>query len=463
MPDGESTPSATAGLNLGPGKRSLIGWLRDADAMPWLGRRMTYTLCAPLLTLAGAATTVAAPLLLAPARFGDYVLLLAVFQYACALDLGLSQLADKALAGRERTEQTSLADLVRSRCYVAGAAVLLALPLSFALARSGGALTAANLFLAAAAGIAFMLSNGPVTLYRASSRIWEFTFAALVMQAGLSVPRLGGLLLGGIPGCFGVLAAFYALTAVLLTQPFSALLHTSSAPRAVRRTLGAALPLFVFNAVWLLYLTANRWIASALLDPEAFGLFAFGTNLVAVGVGLLMTIGQVHYPKHLGSDGGPDAQSLLERDLLHLVGLTAVGSLAGVLACRFAVPVVFPHFAAAAESSAALVASLIPLGMAGCVMPLVVARSQRPVRDTVAVFVASFGVLGVGMVMGNAIGGISGQAWGCTIASLVPPVIQVGILSRHSMLRRPQVNGIVAAACGAIVVDALVWGLLFHH
>ena len=110
MPDGESTPSATAGLNLGPGKRSLIGWLRDADAMPWLGRRMTYTLCAPLLTLAGAATTVAAPLLLAPARFGDYVLLLAVFQYACALDLGLSQLADKALAGRERTEQTSLAD-----------------------------------------------------------------------------------------------------------------------------------------------------------------------------------------------------------------------------------------------------------------------------------------------------------------------------------------------------------------
>jgi O-antigen/teichoic acid export membrane protein len=240
-------------------------------------------------------------------------------------------------------------------------------------------------------------------------------------------------------------------------------LLTRSSPRAVARTIGAALPLFAFNAVWLLYLTANRWIASALSDPEGFGLFAFGANLVGVGVGVLMTVGQVHYPKHLASDGETSARNLLERDLLFLVGLTAVGSLAGVLACRFAIPAVFPHFAAAAESSAALMASAIPLSLAGFVTPLVVATSRRPVRDTVAVFMASFGVLGIAMVGGNAEGGITGQAWGCAIASLVPPVIQIGLLSRGGMLRHLQASGILAAASGGIVVDALAWGWLFHQ
>jgi O-antigen/teichoic acid export membrane protein len=283
------------------------------------------------------------------------------------------------------------------------------------------------------------------------------------MQAGLSAPRLLGLLLWGIPGCFGVLAVYYALTAALLNQPFSPTRLPRSSPRAVRRTLGAALPLFAFNAVWLFYLTANRWIASALSAPEGFGLFAFGANLVAVSVGLLMTIAQVHYPKHLATDGGTAAQDLLDRDLLHLVGLTAAGSLAGVLACRFGIAVIFPHFAAAAESSAALMASTIPLGLAGCVMPLVVAMSHRPVHDTVVVFTASFGLLGAAMVVGNAIGGISGQAWGCALASLMPPFIQLSLLSSRGMLRWTQATRILAAAGGGIVVDALAWGVLFWH
>ncbi len=115
-----------------------------------------------------------------------------------------------------------------------------------------------------------MLSNGPVTLYRATARIWEFTFAALAMQAGLSVPRLAGLLFWGIPGCFRVLAVFYALTAVLLTQPFWPVLRmefSSGGASHSRRCVASAC---AFNAVWLFYLTANRWIASA-SRVEAFG------------------------------------------------------------------------------------------------------------------------------------------------------------------------------------------------
>lgn len=440
---------------------SVVGTLRDAGAMPWLGRRAAYTLGAPVLTLAGAAATVVAPLLLDPARFGDYVLLLSVFQYAAALDFGLSQLADKTLAGRGGEGSASVAELVWARLAVAVCALLLAVPLSFALARPGGELTEGNLIIAATGGVAFMLSNGPVALYRAGSQLWEFTFAALSMQAGLSVPRLAGLVLGGVTGCYAALAAFYALTAALLNQPFAAALRQRSSVRGVARTLGAALPLFAFSALWLLYLTANRWVSSALSDAQEFGLFAFGANLVAVGIGVLSTIGQVHYPKHLAKAGEEGAQTRLGLELLRLVGVAAAGTAAGVLACRYAVPVIFLQFAAAAAPSAALMTSGVPLGLAGWLMPLVVAASGRPWRDASAVFAVSFGALGTGMAAGHALGGVVGQAWGCALASLVPPAVQLGLLVRVGMLGRARAVGVFAAAAGGTALDALIWVGLF--
>jgi O-antigen/teichoic acid export membrane protein len=438
-----------------------MGTLRGAGAMPWLGRRAAYTLGAPVLTLAGAFATVAAPLLLDPTRFGDYVLLLSIFQYACALDLGLSQLTDKSLAARGGEGSASMAELVWSRLAVAAGVLLLAVPLASALARPGGELTAGNLLIAAAGGVAFMLSNGPVALYRAGSQVWEFTFAALSMQAGLSVPRLAGLVLGGVTGCFAALLAFYALTAALLNQPFAAALCQRPSARAVARTLGAALPLFAFSALWLLYLTANRWISLALTDAEGFGLFAFGANLVVVGIGVLSTVGQVHYPKHLAGAGEEGAQARLGLELLRLLAVASAGTLAGVLACRYAIPVVFPKFAAAAEPSAALMASGIPLGLAGWLMPLVVAASGRPWRDAVAVFAVSFAVLGAGMAGGDALAGIVGQAWGCALTSLVLPAAQLALLVRGGMLGRARAVAVLGAAAGGMGLDVLAWMWLF--
>ena len=55
--------------------------------------------------------------------------------------------------------------------------------------------------LAGVAGVAFMLSNGPLAYYRATQDILAFTLAALLMQIGLSLPRLLGLLTGGVTGC----------------------------------------------------------------------------------------------------------------------------------------------------------------------------------------------------------------------------------------------------------------------
>ena len=442
---------------------SVLGSLRDAGAIPWLGNRAAYTLGAPVLSLAGAAATVAAPLMLAPSRFGDYILLLSIFQYACAADLGLSQLADRALTGRAAGEGVghAISELVCARVVLAACLLLLAVPLAIGLAR-GGALTTANLLIAAAGGIAFMLSNGPVSLYRAGSRVWEFTFAALLMQAGLSLPRLGGLVAGGVTGCFAALAAWYVLTAALLTQPLAAVLRSRPPMRVVAWTLRTAAPLFAFNALWLLYLTANRWASAALSTPGNFGLFAFGANLVAVGIGVLSTIGQVHYPRHLAAAGTPGASALLHRELLRLLGVATVGTVAGVLTCRYAVPVVFPQFAAAAAPSGALMAAGVPLSLTAWVLPLAIAASARPWRDAAAMFSVSFVVLGAVMRGGDMAGGIVGQAWGCALAAIVPIGAVLAHLKRSRMLLGPQCLTLLGLAAAGMVADSMVWTLLFQ-
>ena len=51
----------------------------------WLSRPIAYTICAPLLTITGAATTIAAPILLTPAGFSSFILLMSVYQYIADL------------------------------------------------------------------------------------------------------------------------------------------------------------------------------------------------------------------------------------------------------------------------------------------------------------------------------------------------------------------------------------------
>jgi O-antigen/teichoic acid export membrane protein len=456
----ENARPGTEGVKLEEGfgtSRSLLGLLRDTGAMPWLGRRMTYTIGAPVLTLAGAGAVVAVPLLIGPARFGDYILLLSIFQYACAFDLGLSQLADKALATRGGGHTASVAELVWARLAVAIGSLLLAFLLSFALARPEGEFTVGNLLTAAAGGVAFMLSNGSLALYRAGSRIWEFTFCALTMHVGLSVPRLAGLVLGGVTGSYAALAAFYALTATMLNEPFTGALRRRPSVRKLTQTFGAALPLFAFSSLWLLYLTANRWISSALSDAEEFGFFALGANLVAAGVGVLSTVGQVHYPKHRTGAGGADAEARLGRELLHLLGVATAGTLAGVVACRYAIPLVFPKFVAAAEPSAALMISGVPLSLASWLIPLVIASSRRPWTDATAVFVLSAATLGGAMAAGDTLGSVVGQAWGCTATSPVPVVVLLALLVRASLLSLATAARVLGVTVASMSVNTLAW------
>ena len=109
----------------------------------------------------------------------------------------------------------------------------------------------------------------------------------------MTLPRLAGLLVAGVTGCFAVLFGVYAALVFIFARP------TRFPVPGAKRILSlwrSAMPLFVFNAAWLVYLTANRWIAAFLAPPEELGFFAFGANLAFVGLGIVSTIAQVYYP-----------------------------------------------------------------------------------------------------------------------------------------------------------------------
>ena len=144
---------------------------------------------------------------LEPAAFGTFALLTSLFTYAARADFGLSQLADKQIPGRAGGEALKAGLDILNALWLVGFG-LLAMLLPLVALFGENVLPKFDTTLAITGGIMAMIANGPVTLFRASSRLWEFTVVALVLQLGMTVPRLAGLLAGGITGSFAALAAY---------------------------------------------------------------------------------------------------------------------------------------------------------------------------------------------------------------------------------------------------------------
>jgi O-antigen/teichoic acid export membrane protein len=421
----------------------------------WLDRPATYTIAAPILTLLGAATTVLAPRLLEPAQFGQFVLLVSVFQYVSEFDLGLSRLTDRAMAlpPGQRPDCTAT-ELLWSRLWIAGTIWITAVVVSRWLGQPWSKLT----LIAVSGGVMFMVSNGPVAIYRASGRIGEFTTMALSMQFGLGLPRLLGLLMAGIKGCFVALAAWYLVTAVVFTTRASAGGGALPAPSRVARLIVSGLPLFLFSTSWSLYLLANRWIASLLVSPVETGLFGFGVTLVTVGVGVIGTIAQVHYPKHLAGA----ARGVLAREMGGLLAISTAAIGVGVWGCRELVPYLFPNFVAGAAAAAALLVAAVPLALCSWLVPLAVATAAKPWQEAPAIFGASLALLIAAMVIGSKTGGIVTLAWCCLPSSFLLLTILAQRLVRSGLLDAASSRKVLVGTACAVLAGGAEWLSLFH-
>jgi beta-glucanase (GH16 family)/O-antigen/teichoic acid export membrane protein len=419
----------------------------------WLGQPVTYALGALLLTLLGSGATLMAPRLLDPAAFGTFALLTSLFTYAGRADLGLSQLADKQIPGRPTTIATRAALEILNALWVVGTIVLAAtLPLVLLFTGKDATLPMLGTMLAVAGGIMAMIANGPVTLYRAGSRVWEFTVLALILQLGMTVPRLAGLMFGGVTGSFAALAAYYTLCAVLFARPLPLPAQRPSFVSMAR----LALPLFAFNASWVFYLSANRWVSSTLSSPHDLGLFSFGASLAMIGLGLMSTIAQVRYPKLLARmvDPSPERDAaIIEKELLRVALGLAVVALISIFAAGNVIAFVFPAYEAATPATIALAVSCVPVGTMVWIVPMIIVRSTAPGRDALILTVVGLLTLIAGMIGGNYLAGIEGQAWGNVAAALLMLAAMAILMCRLGM--------VTLAVSGRIIgVQALILAVL---
>lgn len=428
------SPPATAPLSLR---------LALPPRLTFLGRPGVYALGALVLTLIGGATTLAAPRLLDPARFGSFALMTTLFTYAGRADLGLSQLADKLIPGAGEARDATAARLL-SALWLTGLAMLLAgAPLALLLP-----LPPALSLLALAGGVAAMLANGPVTLYRAAGRIAEFTALALILQLGMTAPRLFGLAAGGVIGCFAALLVYYAVLALVFARP----LATAGGP-ALSAIFRLSLPLFAFNAVWTFYLGANRLLAAGLVGPHDLGLFSFGASLAMVGLGLLSTLAQLRYPRLLAARAeGQDTGRRIERELAGLALLLALVALIAIVTAGRLVPLVFPGYEAAVPATLALAIACLPLGTLVWIMPVVIVTLDRPVRDALLFGAAALLSLAVAMAVGVRLGGILGAAYGNLLAALLLLAVTLRLMVRGRLIAsaaawRTGLGQALAAAC----------------
>ena len=431
-----------------------FGELRHASSLRWLGDRRTYAFGVLVVTGLSVATSMLAPRFLGPAAFGTFTLLTSLFQYATKTDLGLSQLADRKLAVSGAAEADGAANILRSRLTVGSTVLGVAVPVAMSIAWVTGKLPAPDAALAIAAGGAFMIANGPVTVFRAKSKVWEFTAAALLLNIGLTAPRLAGLVFGGVTGCFIALALWYGVLAALLSRSIPR--TTNAAPTLPMVRL--ALPLFAFNALWELYLSGNRWISAGLSSAEDFGLFAFGANLALTGIGMLATIAQVRYPRILAQIGKqpPAAGSkLVEREALFLCLLLSVGVAMAIIVTGPMIYLVFPRFERAAPVTMALAISCVPLGVVAAIIPLVISLSPRPWAHAIALFAPAFIILIGGMVAGNRMAGIAGQGLACTAAGLALIIGVAALMRRLGILQGQAALRVIFFQAVAIV--ALAW------
>ena len=421
-------------------------------ALAWLENPAAYGALVPVVVLAGAGTTLLAPMLLDPAAFGAFALLTTLFQYTAAADLGLSQLADRRVAAERAGDGI---DILRARWRLALWLAAIATPAA-ALAAWATGLPVVATALAVLAGAAFMAGNGPVCAHRAAARVGLFTLTALLLHFGLTLPRLAGLALGGVTGCFALLAIWYGGLALALARPER---HHGKPPLVPM--LRAALPLFAFNGAWIVTISAARWGSFAVSpDDTRFGLFAFALNFLIVGAGIVSTVSQVWYPRLLArlATDRPAAARKIATDATWLVLAAAVGAVVAAFVAERLVERLFPHFAGAGTALALLAAAAAPMALVAGTMPISIALSREPWRDSLLVFGPPLALVVPAMWIGDRFGGLEGQAMACVLEVCGLAALQCAMLRRVGALENTGAWRCAALAIGLAIATLAATG-----
>jgi O-antigen/teichoic acid export membrane protein len=440
---------------------------RRAGAGPLLSllsRPVVFGGLIPLVILLNALIGMLLPTLMAPRVFGQYALVVTLFQYGLIFDLGASQLADRwipPLLAARRPDEAGLVGqrLLWLRLYIAAAAyaaTALALVVLAALHRLPFGLAAG--LLSALAGILHMVALGPSCVWRASSARRNYAFSGVTLSLGLVIARPGGLVAGGLLGCFGALALWYLgfgslFNLRMMSRPALRPSLTEAAALAAR-----GIPFFATSFIWAFYVTANRWFAAMLIEPDQFGWFAFGANVFALLVGVGGAVSAFYYPRIIeklaaGPPGGASRQ--VAADCARLLGVATIVIAAGIVLARMLIGMIYPLYLDGVGTARILLVAVPPLVLASWLMPISLSGGRRPWIDGVIVYPVATALLGAAVFGLFFLVGKDGVAWASTVSAVPLVAMQIGMLTHARILHvadAMKLFCLAVACCAALAI-----------
>ena len=344
----------------------------------------------PTVTLLNAVVGILLPALMTPSVFGQYSLASTLFQYGLIFDCGTGQLADRwipaAIARNERGEAERLGqNLLWVRIYIALFVMSLAIATLSALAvRHELPFSWTVGVLSALAGTLYMSSLGPGFIYRAQSARRNYAFAIGTLSLGLVIARPAGMVAGGLVGSFLALALWYLGFVCFFHWRMPARAAFKPSPRTALMLVLRGMPFFATSFVWAFYLTANRWFAARLMDPQIFGHFAFSANIYSLLIGAVSGLSAFYYPKIVGQIANEPEFALSRRLLKDFVRLTlAVGVImaTGIALAPFLISVIYPSYIGSVSSARMLLCAVPAMVLVSWILPISLSSGRRPWID----------------------------------------------------------------------------------
>lgn len=421
----------------------------------------------PIVTLLNALVGLALPRLMNAQGFGEYALVVTLFNYGLIFDLGVSQIIDRKIpiflgSGRLDLAKNEGDRLLWLRLYIGIAAfaivasVLVVLDFFSELSFN---LTAG--ILATFAGLADMIALGPACIFRAKSLKSNYAVTTSILLLGLVIARVGGLIFGGLIGCFTALAVWYVTFAVLFNK--NSKINTNFMPNRQEswEIIKVGIPFFITSFIWAFYVTGNRWVASFLIDKNQFGIFAFSANIFSLLVGAIGGFSAFYYPRIAENISNSDnfaVSGKLLRDLCRLLSVVAVVVALGIILSNFLVNLVYPQYTSGISTARIILVAVPPMVLASWLMPISLSGGGRPLFDGLLIYPVATAILAIAIVFFHNIMGIQGAAIASTVSALPLVGMQLCLLYYYKILRGNDVLIIMSlTTLWSTILGTLTW------
>ncbi|MDB5393542.1 MAG: rane protein [Rhodospirillales bacterium] len=431
--------SAGVGSVAQPGRK----WV-GRSAIALLSKPVVYGPILPTITFLNALVGMLLPMLMTPRVFGEYALVVTLFQYGLIFDCGAGQLADRwipAAFARGRTEEVDRLSqrLLWVRLYI-GTVLLVVAIIALTLLKAFDQLPFGFWagVLSASAGISYMVAMGPAFIYRTLSERRNYAFAIGVLSFGLVVARPLGLFAGGLIGCFFGLVLWYLAFGFLLHWQMPPRLTTRPTPVQAASSVIQGLPFFATSFVWAFYLTANRWFASHLMNSGTFGHFAFSANIYTLLIGAIGSLSAFYYPRIVGriaQEGCFALSKTILVDFSKLILLSGGIVAVGIFLTAPLLAFIYPQYYQSAATARTLLAAVPATGLVSWLLPISLSSGRRPWIDGLLVYPAATAILYCAMrILFQRFGDI-GSAAASTVSAL-PLLGMLLVQLRHAHVFR---------------------------